>query len=215
MHRQDIARELLARRISAIIRADDASVAREAMRAAVRGGFRVVEFTLTTPDALALIAEFRQSPELLVGAGTVLTPEQACAAAAAGAQFLVSPVFDPAIVQLAGELRVPCLPGTATPTEMIAAHHVGADFVKLFPAPHDIPAYVRQVLAPLPFLRIFPTAGVTPENFLSILGAGAVGVGFVSSLFRADELTSRDYAAIERRARGITAAADDASERLE
>lgn len=206
MHREAIVRELLSRRISAIIRADDASVAREAMRAAVRGGFRVVEFTLTTPDALALIAEFRQSPDLLVGAGTVLTADEACAAVATGAQFLVSPVFDPAIVQLAGELRVPCFPGTATPTEMVAAHHAGADFVKLFPAPHDIPAYVRQVLAPLPFLRIFPTAGVTPENFLAVLAAGAAGVGFVSSLFRAEDLSSRDYAVIEKRAWGVVEA---------
>jgi 2-dehydro-3-deoxyphosphogluconate aldolase/(4S)-4-hydroxy-2-oxoglutarate aldolase len=75
--------------------------------------------------------------------------------------------------------------------------------VKLFPAPHDIPLFLRQVLGPLPDLRIFPTAGVTPDNFEAILAAGAFGVGFVSSLLPPDEMARGDWAAIERRAASI------------
>jgi 2-dehydro-3-deoxyphosphogluconate aldolase/(4S)-4-hydroxy-2-oxoglutarate aldolase len=86
---------------------------------------------------------------------------------------------------------------------MMAAHNAGADFIKLFPAPADIPAYIRQVVGPLPFLRLFPTAGVTPENFQAVLAAGATGVGFVSSLFTPNDLAARDFKAIETRAAAI------------
>lgn len=194
-------------RIGAIIRTDCAELADQAMRAAVRGGIRMVEFTLTTPDALRLIREFAADPQLLVGAGTVLSVDQAQSAVEAGASFLVSPVCDPAVIRAASELDAVSMPGAYTPTEMMAAHDAGADFVKLFPAPADIPAYVRQIVGPMPFLRIFPTAGVTPENFQAVLAAGAAGVGFVSSLFAAQDLAARDYDAIERRAASIVGVA--------
>ncbi len=195
---------ILARRVSAIIRTSDQALARGAMNAAVAGGMRIVEFTLTTPGALDLITEFRENRDLLVGAGTVLTVEDARNAVQAGAHFLVSPVCDVEIIRLAGQLAVPIIPGTSTPTEMLAAHRAGADFVKLFPAPAgDCPTFVAAVLGPLPMLRIFPTAGISLENFVDVLRAGAVGVGFVRPLFDPDAMSRRDYGAIERRAADI------------
>jgi len=191
------------RRVSAIIRTFDASVAREAMQAAVRGGFRMVEFTLTTPGALELIEEFAADPSLLVGAGTVLTPEQAGRAVRAGAGFLVSPVFDQAVVAEARRLGVASVPGTYTPTEMYRAHMAGADVIKLFPGPPNMAEYVRAVLGPLPELKIFPTSGVTLDNMSEVLAAGAFGVGFVASLFDATSLKRRDWAAIEQKSREI------------
>ncbi len=190
-------------KVGAIIRTDDEQLASDAMKAAVAGGFRMVEFTLTTPGALELIADFAKEPGLLVGAGTVMSQENARDAVNAGASFLVSPVCDSEVIAEARSLDVVSIPGTFTPTEMMAAHRHGADIVKLFPPPGDIAAYVAAILGPLPFLHIYPTAGVTPENFVAVLRAGAIGVGFVGSLFDPTDMAARDYTAIERRAADI------------
>ncbi|MBK8233598.1 MAG: bifunctional 4-hydroxy-2-oxoglutarate aldolase/2-dehydro-3-deoxy-phosphogluconate aldolase [Candidatus Eisenbacteria bacterium] len=198
-----LVREIKRRRVSAILRTEDPTVAREAMYAAVRGGFDLIEFTLSIPGALGLVAEFAQDPRLLVGVGTVLDRDQARAAVSAGARFLVSPVLDLGLIEEPMLSGFPASPGTYTPTEMLAAHRAGADFVKLFPAPDDIARYIIQVRGPLPFLQIFPTAGVNADNAEAILEAGAAGVGFVSSLFPSADLRDRNYDAIEQRARAI------------
>lgn len=191
------------RRVSAIIRTRDEAAARDAMRAAVAGGFRTIEFTLTTPGAFDLISEFSSNSELLVGAGTVLSTRQADDAVEAGARFLVSPVCDPDVVARARELGAVSIPGTFTATEMQTAHRLGADMVKLFPAPADVAGYIRAILGPLPHLRIFPTAGVSIDNVIEVLEAGAAGAGFVRSLFDPELMSARDYAAIEARAAAI------------
>ena len=205
--RQETVSAIERERISAIIRPHDQHTAREAMRAAVDGGFRMVEFTLTTPGAFELIAEFSRSAEggdLLVGAGTVLTVEQARKAVAAGARFLVSPICDPIIVAEAAALDVASIPGAFTPTEMQTAHRLGADFVKVFPAPAGGLAFIEAVRGPLPHLRLFPTAGVTTENFVEFLNAGCAGIGFVRPLFDASDLARHNFAAIRERALKIT-----------
>ena len=201
--RQETVERIIAARVSAIIRTSDQSLAGDAMSAAVEGGMRVVEFTLTTPGALELVAQFAKDSELLVGAGTVLTVEQARQAVSAGARFLVSPVCDPVVIAEAGRLDAACIPGTFTPTEMQTAYLAGADFVKLFPAQADVVDFVRSVLGPLPHLRIFPTAGITIENFVEVIRAGAVGVGFVRPLFAPDDLARKDFTSIQRRASDI------------
>lgn len=197
-------------RCSAILRTNDADRARSAMEAAVRGGFRVVEFTLTTPSAIELVGEFAKRPDLVVGAGTVLSTEEARAAVRAGARFLVSPVVDEPLIASARELGVAILPGAFTPTEMWRAHRAGAPLVKLFPAPGTGPTYVRQIVGPFPQLRIVPTAGVDASNAAVYLEAGAWAVGFVSSLFVADDLASGRFDRIEERARQLRAAAASA-----
>jgi len=202
--REEIVEVIRQRKASAIIRTQDASLARDAMAAVVRGGFGIVEFTLTTPSAMELIEEFASNEEILVGAGTVLTTRQAVDAVKAGARFLVSPVVDPAVIGAAWrQLDVVSIPGCYTPTEMQEAHNAGADLVKVFPAPANIPLFVRQVRGPLPHLKLFPTAGVDESNFIDVLDAGAFGVGFVSSMFPPDELERRDFDAIEARARRV------------
>ena len=157
--REHIKSQLLKTKISAIIRTDDHKVAEQAMQAAVDGGFRVVEFTLTTPGALNLITQFRENDDLIVGAGTVMSPTIVQEAVEAGAQFLVSPVCSVDVIQEAKKLDVVTMPGTFTATEMESAHRAGADFVKLFPAPANVAEYIRFILAPLPHLKIFPTSG--------------------------------------------------------
>ena len=204
--RKEIRDGLLARKISAIVRTDDQSVAEQAMAAAVEGGFRVIEFTLNTPGALELITQFRSTDEsLLVGAGTIMTPQAAKEAVNAGAQFIVSPVCDSAVIREAGEMGVVSIPGTQTPTEMQNAHEAGADFVKLFPAPTNVAEYIRYILGPQPHLKIFPTSGVNLDNMLEVLEAGAAGVGFVGPLFDLQSMRNRNFDDIRERAEKIVA----------
>ena len=204
--RKEIRDGLLARKISAIVRTDDQSVAEQAMAAAVEGGFSVIEFTLNTPGALELITQFRSMDEsLLVGAGTVMTPQAAKEAVNAGAQFIVSPVCDSAVIREAGEMGVVSIPGTQTPTEMQHAHETGADFVKLFPAPPNVAEYIRYVLGPQPHLKIFPTSGVNLDNMVTVLEAGAAGVGFVGPLFDPQSMRYRNFEDIRERAEKIVA----------
>ena len=206
--------ELLGReRASAILRCDDAEVGRRALGAAIAGGFRVVEVTLTTPRALELIAEVASRPGLVAGAGTVLTVEEADAAVAHGARFLVSPVVDEVVIRRATALGVASIPGGHTPTELLAAHRYGAPLVKLFPAPAGGPAWLRSLLAPLPFLKVVPTNGVDLDNAADWLAAGAWALGFVASLFAPDDLRQGRFDRIEERSRQVFAKVRGASGR--
>ena len=202
-NREHIKSELLERKISAIIRTDNQKIAEQAMQAAVDGGFRVVEFTLTTPGSLNLITQFRENDDLIVGAGTVMSPTIVQEAVEAGAQFLVSPVCSVDVIQEAEKLDVVSMPGTFTATEMESAHRAGADFVKLFPAPANVGEYIRFILAPLPHLKIFPTSGVNLDNMLDVLQAGAAGTGFVRPLFNPEMIRNKNYDGIRQRAEVI------------
>lgn len=205
MNRSSTNERIRSEQISAIVRAEDEGVARDAMAAAVDGGFRLVEFTLTTPGAMRLIGEFAGRDGLLVGAGTVLTAEQARAAVDAGASFLVSPIVDRAIIELAGELGAAVIPGAYSPTEMETAHRYGADFIKVFPAPAGGVDFIRAVRGPLPHLPLFPTNGVTADNLGEYLSAGVVGAGFVKPLFDPQLMAAGDFAGVRARAAQIVA----------
>jgi|SRR6266850_853147 len=193
-------------RASAILRCPGREIAVSAMEAAVRGGFRVIEFTLTIPGALDLVEEFARRPDLIVGAGTVLTADEARTAVKRGARFLVSPVMDRQVIAAGLAAGVAVIPGCHTPTEMLAAHRAGAPLQKLFPAPGNGPAFVRACMAPLPFLKIVPTQGVDATNARAWLEAGAFAVGFTHALFDADELKAGRVEGIEERARALLAA---------
>lgn len=189
--------------VSAILRTDDRRVAERAMHAAVDGGFRMIEFTLTTPGALDLVRNFSRIDGLLVGAGTVMTTDQVAAAVDAGAKFIVSPISDPVILAAVARHEVATIPGAYTPTEMEAAHRAGADIIKVFPAPPGGVEFIRALRGPLPHLKLFPTAGPTPDNFLEYLDAGCFGVGFVRSLFEPQDLADGRFDRIQTRAREV------------
>ncbi len=193
-------------RASAILRTSIAEAVEPAMDAAVRGGFRVVEFTLTTPGALGCIERFSARPGLVVGAGTVIEIDDVDDAVRAGARFLVSPVVDETVIERAVRLGVAIMPGTRTPTEMLRAWRAGAVLQKIFPAPTEGPAFARACLGPLPFLRLVPTSGVDRENAAAWLAAGAWAVGFVAPLFDPRVLEEGRFDWIERRARELLAA---------
>lgn len=185
---------------SAILRTDSQEKAALAMDAAIRGGFRIIEFTLTIPGVFELIRDFSGREGLVVGAGTVMSSEDAYKSFEAGARFLVSPVVDEDMIVAANELGVASMPGTNTPTEMLRAHRAGAQLCKLFPAPGLGPAWVRSVLGPMPYLKIVPTNGVDHLNAGDWIKAGAYAAGFVAPLFTPDAVARGDWDAIERRA---------------
>ena len=192
---------------SAILRTDDQDKAAQAMEAAIRAGFMIIEFTLTIPGVYDLVREFSQRAGLVVGTGTVMDEHQARQSVSAGARFLVSPVVDETVIAVAEELEVACMPGCHTPTEMLRAQRAGAPLCKLFPAPAGGPAWVRSVLGPMPHLRIVPTNGVDEHNAGEWIAAGAFAVGFVATLFEPADVAAGRWDAIEDRARRCLAAA--------
>jgi len=191
---------------SAILRTNNQEKAALAMEAAIRGGFTVVEFTLTVPGAYELVKDFSNREGIIVGTGTVMDAKQAQLSVEAGARFLVSPVVDENVIFAANELGVASMPGTHTPTEMLRAHRAGAQMCKLFPSPNGGPDWVRSVLGPMPYLNIVPTNGVDEHNAAQWIAAGSFAVGFVATLFVASDIADGRWDAIEERARRCIAA---------
>jgi 2-dehydro-3-deoxyphosphogluconate aldolase / (4S)-4-hydroxy-2-oxoglutarate aldolase len=146
------------------------------------GGIRIVEITLDSEDALEAIGRLRANRELTVLAGTVRTPADTEAAAAAGAEACVAPALVPAVVERCRRLGVPAIPGALTPSEIEAALALGAPMVKLFPGRLLGPDYVRDVLAALAGTPLIVTGGVELSNAREFLDAGAVAVGVGSAL---------------------------------
>jgi 2-dehydro-3-deoxyphosphogluconate aldolase/(4S)-4-hydroxy-2-oxoglutarate aldolase len=179
MTKPEIIQRLLNPGIIAIIRADSSEGLVEAAGALLAGGVATMEVTMTTPDALRVIADIsaRFGNEVLIGVGSVIDPETVQAAVSAGAEFVVTPTTKPDVIAAANRLEKPIASGAYTPTECLLAHESGADFVKLFPAEFHGPAYVKTLLAPLPQLRIVPTGGVTPGTVGAFLAAGSVALG--------------------------------------
>ena len=164
-------------------------------RALVAGGLPAIELTLRTPVALDAIRAIRDEvPEILVGAGTVVTPGQAKEALDAGAGFLVSPGSTPALVAAMADTGLPFLPGTSTVSEVLAALELGLSELKFFPAEASGgTAYLRSVAAPVPAARFCPTGGITPASapdYLALPNVGCVGGSWLTP---ADALATGDW----------------------
>lgn len=176
--------QILAAKIVAIVRLDAYERAVEVAQALVAGGVNVLEFTLTGTGAIEAITAVRQAlgDAACVGVGTVLRPEEAISAIDAGAQFVVTPALRKPVIAACVNRNVLVLSGGFTPTELLEAHEAGAALVKLFPARLGGPNYLKDVLAPLPFLKIVPTGGVSAANAREFLAAGAVALGIGGNL---------------------------------
>jgi 2-dehydro-3-deoxyphosphogluconate aldolase/(4S)-4-hydroxy-2-oxoglutarate aldolase len=183
-------------------RSDDLVPAAEAIQA---GGVTAIEFTLTTPGALRELAPARArlGDGILLGVGTVLTPEAAREALDAGAEFVVAPNVDPAVVRACRDAGVPVVPGAFTPTEIVRAWDLGASLVKVFPVGSVGPRYLRDLRGPLPHIPLVPTGGVSLETVAEFVRSGAAAVGVGGEMVPRDLLTRRDFAEISRRARAF------------
>jgi 2-dehydro-3-deoxyphosphogluconate aldolase/(4S)-4-hydroxy-2-oxoglutarate aldolase len=168
-----------------VLRCSTTAQAHAVVKAMIAGGVTVVEVTMTVPGAINLLKELKKEygSKLLLGSGTVTTADQAEATIDAGAEFVVSPSFHPAVVAKTRALGKLSIPGALTPTEVITAWNAGADYVKIFPCSAVGGAsYLKSLLAPFPHLKLIPTGGVTLQTAESFLKAGARALGVGSDL---------------------------------
>ena len=194
-------------RACAVLRTPTSESCPKAMQAAIDGGFKIVEFTLTTPDCLQHLADFRAKydGDVMVGCGTILTPDDAAMAMEAGSEFIITPVMLPDVIEWCKERNIVCVPGCQTPTEMVNAYRHGAPLQKLFPGVAGGPMWVKAVSSALPFLSINPTSGVDLDNAGDYLKMGAASVGLVAPLFEPDAIASGDYDKIAQNAAKVIA----------
>jgi 2-dehydro-3-deoxyphosphogluconate aldolase/(4S)-4-hydroxy-2-oxoglutarate aldolase len=182
--------------VVAIVRFDRSEELVEAARAIKAGGVDVIEFTMTTPNALSIIAASAEEfgEEVLLGAGTVLDPETARAAILSGARYIISPTLNPRVIELCHRYGVIVVPGAFTPTEILTAWELGADMVKVFPAAAVGPGYIKDILSPLPQVKLLPTGGVSLSNVAQFIKAGATAVAAGGSLVDKKAVAERDFA---------------------
>jgi 2-dehydro-3-deoxyphosphogluconate aldolase/(4S)-4-hydroxy-2-oxoglutarate aldolase len=190
-----------------VVVVDDMAHAVPVARALVAGGLPVIELTLRTPVALdAIRAIASEVPEILVGAGTIVTPGQAKEALDAGAQFLVSPGSTPSLLGAMADTGLPFLPGTATISEVLAALEAGYTELKFFPAEASGgPAFLKSIASPVPAARFCPTGGITAATAPSYLALPNVGCVGGSWLTPADALASGDWGRVTELARAASA----------
>ncbi len=198
--------------VVAIIRLDDLSQAKPLVETLLSGGIRAVEFTLSNPEAPQVIekikAEFDvfSNGEAFIGAGSVLTAEQAQECIERGAQFIVAPNTNPTVIEACQSADVPVFPGAYTPTEIQDAWEMGAAAVKVFPARALGPAYLKDVRAPMPHLRLVPTGGISQENIAAYKKAGAWAVGVGGNLVSAKEIANQNWDALRAEAVALISA---------
>jgi len=183
-------------KVVAIVRLDDLSPAVDLTKSLIAGGIRVIEFTLTNPEAVSTIEAVRSAvgDEAVIGAGSVISEEQVKAVADAGGQFVVSPVTKADVIQACIDHNLPTMPGALTPTEIQLAWELGADVVKVFPVNSMSETYIKDVLAPLPHLRLMPTGRVGLNNMKHYFDLGAFAVGIGSSLVDPMAIANKDWA---------------------
>jgi 2-dehydro-3-deoxyphosphogluconate aldolase/(4S)-4-hydroxy-2-oxoglutarate aldolase len=193
--------------IVAIMRAKSSEQLIAAADAIRTGGVRVIEVTMTTPGALNVIeaAKRRYGDGVLFGAGSVLDPETARAAILAGADLVVSPTLNLAVIALCSRYSVPVMPGCYTPTEVITAWEAGADMVKIFPASVGGADYLKAILAPLPQVELVPVGGVDLNTAADFIRKGAAALGVGSSLVNQKLLDDGDLDELTRRAEAFIA----------
>ena len=205
-------------RLLAVIRAPSAEAAYAAAAAVADGGIALLEVTFTVPDAPRVMARLTERTDVIVGAGTVLTPLQAHDAIAAGARFLVAPNVSSQVARVALAAGVMYCPGAFTTGEILAARDAGAHVVKVYPVGvAGGPEYIQVIRDPLPDISMLAAGGTSLDNVVAFLRAGCVGCGLGAALAdprlaaagRFDEITRRARAFVERVAEWAAPAASE------
>jgi 2-dehydro-3-deoxyphosphogluconate aldolase / (4S)-4-hydroxy-2-oxoglutarate aldolase len=186
-------------RLVAIIRLDDLSHAVEISQALLDGGVYLQEYTLSNPAALEAIRTVRKQLQVFntddaaIGLGSVRNLNEAEQAVDCGAQFIVTPITMTAVIERCQKAKIPIMPGAYTPTEIATAWDAGATFVKVFPARNLGPGYIKDVLAPMPYLKLMPTGGIDLNNMPTYLSAGAAAVGIGGNIIDTQAVANRDW----------------------
>jgi 2-dehydro-3-deoxyphosphogluconate aldolase / (4S)-4-hydroxy-2-oxoglutarate aldolase len=193
-------------RALAVVRAERVLDPRGLASTVASCGIRTLEVTLTTAGALDAIRQIAGDASATVGAGTVLSADDARRSIDAGAEYLVTPAIVPEVIEAAQAHGVPVLVGALSPTEVLTAHRLGAAAVKIFPARAVGPAYLRDLAGPLPDVALVPSGGVDPANAATFLEAGALAVSVGGSTLRASAVEGGDHGVIESSLRNLVAA---------
>ncbi|OQC46866.1 MAG: KHG/KDPG aldolase [Candidatus Marinimicrobia bacterium ADurb.Bin030] len=208
MDRQTITAKLIESGLVAVIRLDSGEKLPGIISALRQGGINALEITMTTPGALAIIKNFaaQTGKDFLIGAGSVLDAETARLAILNGAQFIVGPIFNPEVVQMCHRYDRPAIPGALTPTEILTAWEQGADLVKVFPTTALGPSYIKDILGPLPQVKLLPTGGVTLENAAEFIRSGACCLGVGTALLNKKMIAADDWQALAKHAEAFRSA---------
>jgi len=180
MEKREVFNRMMSEGLIPVIRVTAASEAIDVADAIKEGGVTLIEITMSVQGAIDVIKELTQKykDEIIMGAGTVLDPETGRAALLAGAQFIVSPTLNLDLIHLAHRYSAVVIPGSMTPTEIVAAWNAGADMVKVFPAGQlGGPEYIKAIRGPLPQVLLVPTGGVNLQNAGAFIKAGATALG--------------------------------------
>lgn len=204
----DLLAELSTRRALCIIRAPEIPDPEGLARTLVDAGIPIVEFALTTPDAPRLIERASGVDGLILGAGTVMTAQDARDAISAGSKFLLTPGLRPEVAEEARRHGVPVVLGAMTPTEVATAVDLGATAVKVFPAARLGPAYFTDLHGPYPGVPLVATGGLNADNAAAYLAAGAIAVTAGSGVVGAALAAESRFAEIAERAKAFLAAID-------
>lgn len=192
--------------IVAVVRAESTDKAERIVDACIEGGVAAIELTFTVPHADKVIEHLanKYTPEqIILGAGTVMDAATARIAMLSGAQYIVSPYFDPETVKMCNRYRVAVMPGIMSVREGIMAMEAGADILKVFPGDLFGPKIIKDIRGPIPYAKMMPTGGVNADNVGEWIKAGAVAVGAGSSLTAGAK--TGDYAAITETAKKFVA----------
>mmetsp|Transcript_30469 Transcript_30469/g.56287 ORF Transcript_30469/g.56287 Transcript_30469/m.56287 type:complete len:256 (+) Transcript_30469:121-888(+) len=198
-------------RTCAVLRTPTSDACPKAMQACIDGGMKIVEFTLTTPNCLDHLTNFRQKydGDVMVGCGTIMNTDDAEAAVDAGAEFIITPVMLPDVIEWCAARNIVVVPGCQTPTELITAYRHGAPLQKLFPGVAGGHMWVKAVSSALPMLSINPTSGVDLDNAAQYLTHGAASVGLVAPLFDPVAIANEDWDQIAKNAAKLVANVKD------
>jgi 2-dehydro-3-deoxyphosphogluconate aldolase/(4S)-4-hydroxy-2-oxoglutarate aldolase len=209
----DVLDVLRADRALTVVRADTIPDVVALCHALAEGGLRTVELTFTTPGVLEHLAKAARVPGVLLGAGTVLTADQARGAIDAGAKFLVTPGLRAPVAEVAVAAGVPVFLGAFTPTEVAQALDLGSAAVKIFPAGRLGPGYLKDLRGPYPGVALLPSGGVSADNARAFLDAGALAVCAGTSVVPPAVVSAGNWSEITERARAFAAALTTPGER--
>ena len=205
MPRTELVNEMKDNGVVAVVRTKHPDKLLKIAEAIYDGGVKFIEITMTVPNALKMIEQVRNSvrDDIIIGVGSVLASDTAQKAIDAGAQFVVSPIFNKDIIDTVHKNNIPAMPGTFTPTEMLNAHQCGADIIKVFPADILGMKFFKGVKAPMPELNLMPTGGVTLDNAGDWIRAGACAVGVGTALLDVQAIEENNYKKLTENARRI------------
>lgn len=205
MTKQEILKTIFDEKVVAVVRVEDSEKLKKVIKAIYEGGVKIIEITMTVPNAISMIekmnAEFGE--KVLIGVGSVIDKQTAEAAVKAGAQYVVSPVTKKEVVETVLKLDKPVMPGAFTPTEALNAFEMGADIVKIFPADVLGMNFFKGILAPMPQLKLMPTGGVSLTNAGEWLKAGACAVGVGTALLDKAAIKNENYELLTTNAKTI------------